>query len=448
MIHIKKIITLLISLALSTTSVGLVFAEPSEDQTNEQSTVEQTEQQSTDESSNVIAKTQQTSQINKTMQVTGSSLNVRSGPDTTYSKLGSISKNTKVEVVEQSGIWYKVIFKNGYGWCSGDYLKDVSSNQGTNSNQSSNSNTSDNQSNSSTIGVLKTLQVTGSSLNVRSGPGTNYSRLGNISKNTKVEAIEQSGIWYKIKYKNGYGWCSGDYLKEVSSNQGTNSNQGSSSNQGSNSNTSNNQSGSSTVISTLYVTGSSLNIRSGPGTSYSRLGSLSKNTKVEAVEKSGIWYKIKYNNGYGWCSGDYLSTKTSSDSQGPTNVGSGYQIVIDTKSNNLWYYKDKSLVKQFRVATGKSSTQTPKGKFKVVNKIKNRPYYKLNIPGGDPRNPLGDRWLGLQVGSTYGTTYGIHGTNNESSIGKNVSGGCVRMYNAEVRWLFDQVPTGTIVTIK
>ena len=128
-------------------------------------------------------------------------------------------------------------------------------------------------------------------------------------------------------------------------------------------------------------------------------------------------------------------------------VSKDYYIIINCNTNKLGYFKDGKLVKEFRVATGKKSTPTPKGKFRIVNKIKNRPYYSGGIPGGSPKNPLGDRWLGLQVGYTYGTTYGIHGNNNESSIGKYVSGGCIRMYNSDVRWLFDQVPTGTTVII-
>lgn len=105
------------------------------------------------------------------------------------------------------------------------------------------------------------------------------------------------------------------------------------------------------------------------------------------------------------------------------------------------------MVKQFSIATGKSSSPTPTGKTKIVNKIKNRPYYSGGIPGGSPRNPLGDRWLGLYLKGTYGTTYAIHGNNNESSIGKNISGGCIRMHNKDVRWLYDQVPKGTTVII-
>ena len=122
-------------------------------------------------------------------------------------------------------------------------------------------------------------------------------------------------------------------------------------------------------------------------------------------------------------------------------------IIINTKTNKLAYYKSGKLVKEFKVATGKSSTPTPTGKSKIVNKIKNRPYYKLGIPGGSSRNPLGDRWLGLQLRGTYGTTYAIHGNNNPSSIGKNISAGCVRMYNDDVRWLYNQISVGATVLI-
>ena len=129
-------------------------------------------------------------------------------------------------------------------------------------------------------------------------------------------------------------------------------------------------------------------------------------------------------------------------------AASKHMIIINTKTNRLGYYVNNKLVKEFAVATGKQSTPTPTGKCKIVNKIKNRPYYSKGIPGGSPRNPLGDRWLGLSINGTYGTTYAIHGNNNESSIGKHVSGGCIRMHNKEVRWLFDQIPNKSDVILK
>lgn len=130
-----------------------------------------------------------------------------------------------------------------------------------------------------------------------------------------------------------------------------------------------------------------------------------------------------------------------------TDASGSQLIIINKKTNTLAFYDGGTLVKTFRVATGRQASFTPEGTFKIVNKIKNRPYYTKNIPGGDPRNPLGDRWMGLEARGTYGTTYGIHGNSNEGSIGGYVSSGCVRMHNQEIRWLFDQVQVYTTVVI-
>ncbi len=130
------------------------------------------------------------------------------------------------------------------------------------------------------------------------------------------------------------------------------------------------------------------------------------------------------------------------------SANSGKQLIIINKATNeLAFFDSGTLVNVFDVATGRTDTLTPEGTFKIVNKIKDRPYFKENIPGGDPRNPLGDRWLGLDARGTYGTTYAIHGNNNPNSIGTYVSAGCVRMHNDEVRWLFDQVELFTTVII-
>lgn len=119
--------------------------------------------------------------------------------------------------------------------------------------------------------------------------------------------------------------------------------------------------------------------------------------------------------------------------------GSSQLIIINKRTNQLAFYDNGNLVRIFKVATGRSDALTPEGTFQIVNKIKNRPYYKEGIRGGDPKNPLGDRWLGLNARGTYGTTYAIHGNANPASIGTYASSGCVRMYDEEVRWLFEQI---------
>lgn len=122
-------------------------------------------------------------------------------------------------------------------------------------------------------------------------------------------------------------------------------------------------------------------------------------------------------------------------------------ILIDKSENKLTYYFHRTAVKSFPVATGKTQADTPVGVFPVVMKVKNPWYLKKDIPGGDPHNPLGSRWIGLEVPGTDGSKYGIHGTNRPSSIGQHVSAGCVRMYNQDVAWLYDHAPIGTVVEI-
>lgn len=129
------------------------------------------------------------------------------------------------------------------------------------------------------------------------------------------------------------------------------------------------------------------------------------------------------------------------------NENNAQLIIINKATNQLAYFNNGELTKTFAVGTGQSDELTPEGTFKIVNKIKNRPYYKDEIPGGDPTNPLGDRWLGLDAKGTYGTTYAIHGNSDPNSIGKYVSAGCVRMHNDEVHWLFDRVQLYTPVII-
>ncbi len=106
------------------------------------------------------------------------------------------------------------------------------------------------------------------------------------------------------------------------------------------------------------------------------------------------------------------------------------EIIINIGAHRLTVYKKGRVFRQYVVAVGKEVTPTPVGVFTIINKQVN--------PGG----PYGTRWMGLSLRG-----YGIHGTNDPSSIGKNASNGCVRMFNEDVEALFDIVPVGTVVRI-
>lgn len=125
----------------------------------------------------------------------------------------------------------------------------------------------------------------------------------------------------------------------------------------------------------------------------------------------------------------------------------GSSLVVDKSKHSLTYYTFQIPVRTFPVTVGKSDAETPVGTYPVVMLVKNPWYLKLNIPGGDPKNPLGTRWIGLEVPGTDGSRYGIHGTNRPDLIGKSLSEGCIRMRNEDVNWLYRYVRVGTWVTI-
>lgn len=122
-------------------------------------------------------------------------------------------------------------------------------------------------------------------------------------------------------------------------------------------------------------------------------------------------------------------------------------LIVNKANNKLAYIKDGMVQEIINVATGRTNELTPEGLFTVTVKAKNPYYRKKNIPGGDPRNPLGSRWVGFNALGTEGRTYGVHGTNAPSSIGKYISNGCIRMNNKDVERLYEMVPLQTKILV-
>jgi lipoprotein-anchoring transpeptidase ErfK/SrfK len=126
----------------------------------------------------------------------------------------------------------------------------------------------------------------------------------------------------------------------------------------------------------------------------------------------------------------------------------GDPFVIVNKSNNEMAFIDENKVQTVvSVGTGKTQELTPEGLFTITVKAKEPYFRKENIVGGDPKNPLGARWIGFDAKGTDGRTYGIHGTNQPASIGKYVSQGCIRTQNEVVSSLYPFIPLGTKVLV-
>ncbi len=121
-----------------------------------------------------------------------------------------------------------------------------------------------------------------------------------------------------------------------------------------------------------------------------------------------------------------------------------FTVDVSKTANTLTVSDNGKFFKRYRVGTGQFS-KTPVGQFKVTSRIENPPWYRADgqaIPYGDPQNILGTHWLGLNVPG-----YGIHGTWDTNSIGKQSSAGCIRLLNDDVGELYVMLPIGTPVTI-
>lgn len=124
------------------------------------------------------------------------------------------------------------------------------------------------------------VSTRGSALKIRSTPSTQSAALGSLSNGSYVTLVSKSGSWWKVEYAQGrYGYCHGDYIRTVSDRQA--------------------------VVNT---NSSRLNVRSGPGTSYARTGSIPKGTQVIVLSTSSGWSRVLYQGTRtGYVSAQYLA---------------------------------------------------------------------------------------------------------------------------------------------
>lgn len=120
-----------------------------------------------------------------------------------------------------------------------------------------------------------------------------------------------------------------------------------------------------------------------------------------------------------------------------------FSAVVDLSDRELTIHSHGHYVARFGVGVGQDSS-SPIGTFKVQEKLRDPTYYGADgvIEHDDPQNPLGEYWIDL------GDSYGIHGTNDESSIGKAESRGCIRMKNLDIADVYDLLTSGSEVLIR
>jgi len=120
-----------------------------------------------------------------------------------------------------------------------------------------------------------------------------------------------------------------------------------------------------------------------------------------------------------------------------------FSIAVDKSDNTLVVFLNDRFFKRYPVGTGEFN-KTPVGSFKITDRISQPTWWRDGkaVAYGDPENVLGTHWLSLDVPG-----YGIHGTWEPETIGRQSSAGCVRLTNENVEELYTLIPIGTPVVI-
>lgn len=122
------------------------------------------------------------------------SLNVRASASQSSQVKASLSKGSYITLISQTGSWWRVEYNRGqYGYCHGDYIKEI-------------------------VGTAATVNTQFGNLNVRSGAGTSYTRIGSLAKGETVLVLSNAGSWSRILYHGTkIGYVSNLYLKSANS---------------------------------------------------------------------------------------------------------------------------------------------------------------------------------------------------------------------------------------
>lgn len=200
----------------------------------------------------------------------------------------------------------------------------------------------------------------------------------------------------------------------------------------------------------ITVTAFSLNVRSGPGISHSIIDVLHKGQTIEITGSiTDNWVQLKSG---GWVSTAYVTgeekVRGGTDS-GNQVLAKATRLVLKQGERKLYVYNGETRLTSYPVGVGRSGWETPMGKFQVIDKIEHpswmHPFTNEVVPPG-PENPLGERYIGFW---TDGRNYiGFHGTPDQESVGRAASHGCVRMYNKDIRELYQMVAVGIPVIVE
>lgn len=135
--------------------------------------------------------------------------------------------------------------------------------------------------------------------------------------------------------------------------------------------------------------------------------------------------------------------------EAPAAAEQTVRLRLSLSDRKVYVYRGETLETSYPVAIGRPGWETPTGEFEVFSQVVDPGWTnpltdEVVAPG--PDNPLGDRWIAFWTDGI--NSIGFHGTPNRESVGQAASHGCIRMYNEDVRELYEIVALGTPVIVE
>ncbi|HAT4321074.1 TPA: SH3 domain-containing protein [Clostridium perfringens] len=204
--------------------------------------------------------------------ISSEDLGLRKGADSSHEIITSIPRGARVNIIDKvSDNWYKVGYKDFVGYVEAKDIRVL----GDNLNQDN-------------VGLISANQ-----LNVRTSPNENGQVIGTLHKNDKVNVLDKSiDGWYKIDFNGRRAYVSSKYVNLISYK--------------------NNEVKTEVKKEPIEGTGkvninTALNVRQASTTNSRIIGSLKGGEKVNIISESNGFYKIEFNNSYGYVYSKYIS---------------------------------------------------------------------------------------------------------------------------------------------
>ena len=247
----------------------------------------------------------------KSGTTTTDSVNLRNKPSTSSDVIKSLSKNESLEILEESGDFYKVLYKGRVGYVSKKFVsvagESVSTNTVETTNTTSSTNTTTSATNVTTTTEATTTAANSDNNNLAIGsyklsvdsdvyvlPVLYALKNGSLKKGDTVNVITVTPNWVYISNNNISGWVFKTSIEgaEKTTTTGT---------------TTATTEATITAKNVVTVNADAVNIREKPSTSSDILGSVGKGRKLEVISKSGDWTQVKFNKVKGYILSKFVS---------------------------------------------------------------------------------------------------------------------------------------------